>query len=522
MLMRIGSLATAVFLAVLVVGVPAWAAPGDLDPSFGQGGHVRVQTNAGCPRGCVEFGGSYADAVALQSDGGIVLGGYNNYMGAPVSRSGQAPGALVRLRPDGTLDTSFGGAGGIEETPFAVERIDSNAHGGLAVVGSVEGGMLGLARYSPTGVLDGSFVPQGVRWTPEPKGSQEEQRDPQGRIVALATPTPFTIDVVRYLASGALDASFGHGGYAQLHLPKTRREAAQQPGTLGPPDAKPMALALQRNGSAIVAFAMASFNPGGSPPYGPPRYFLERLTAAGRVDRSFGRRGIARLPVGVSKIVVAPDGHILMVSAELPEGRQGREEPGRVRSRFASEDLVLVDYTRAGRPDRSFGKDGVARSRLTAESLWGIDSRAIAFDAAGDVIVVGELPKRTVDVPLGTGFLARYTPHGRDCSFGAGGVVIDDEVGGASAVAVQPNGRIVIAGWSQRAFMAARYMGGGTPRTCRSEPHWGGHGRQSTQNACSRLRPRSRTSREPSANCWNSSRGGARRAFADTLAFSRK
>lgn len=75
-----------------------------------------------------------------------------------------------------------------------------------------------------------------------------------------------------------------------------------------------------------------------------------------------------------------------------------------------------------------------------------------------------------MDVPLGTGFLARYTPHGRDCSFGTKGVVTDNEIGGASAVTVQPNGRIVIA-WSHNAFMAARYIGGGTPHTCHGEPH---------------------------------------------------
>jgi len=104
--------------------------------------------------------------------------------------------------------------------------------------------------------------------------------------------------------------------------------------------------------------------------------------------------------------------------------------------------------------------------RWDAGRICGVDPRAIAFAAAGDAIVVGELPKRTGDVPLATGFIARYTPHGRDCSFGAGGVVINDEMGGASAIAVQPNGRIVIAGWSHKAFMAARYIGGGTPHTC--------------------------------------------------------
>jgi hypothetical protein len=36
---------------------------------------MAVQANKACVPGCVEFGGSYADALALQPDGGIVLGG---------------------------------------------------------------------------------------------------------------------------------------------------------------------------------------------------------------------------------------------------------------------------------------------------------------------------------------------------------------------------------------------------------------------------------------------------------------
>ncbi len=280
MLTRIGGLAMAILLAALAVGAPACAAPGDLDPSFGQGGRVQVQTNPGCLRGCVEFGGSYADALALQPDGGIVLGGDNDYIGAPVPYSERTPGALVRLLPDGTLDTSFGGTGGIVDTPFAVGQIDSDALGGLAVLGGAEGGMLGVARYTATGTLDGSFAPQGVLRIPQPQGSQEEQRDAQGRIVVLAAPTPFKIDVVRYTALGALDARFGRGGYAQLRLPLTRREAAQPPGTVGPPEAAPLAFANQRDGSVIVAFAMASWNHSGSPPYGPRRYFLRALDSS--------------------------------------------------------------------------------------------------------------------------------------------------------------------------------------------------------------------------------------------------
>lgn len=461
MLTRLVGLVVAVFVGALV-GAPAWAAPGNLDLSFGVGGHVRVQANARCLAVCVEFGGSYAQAVALQRDGDIVLGGYNNYIGAPAPRPGEVPGALVGLSSNGALDTSFG-VGGIEDTPFGAEQIDANAIGGLAVLGSGEGG-IGLARYTAMGTLDEAFAPQGVRWMPQPVGLQEAQRDTHGRVVVLVAVARTHIDVVRYLESGALDSSFGHRGHVRLPLPETRQEAALPPALYVAPEATPTAFAIPRDGSVIVAFAMASSTSTG---FGPQRYFLERLMPSGRVDRAFGRLGIVRMTEKVSKMAVAPDGHILLASVEGVRRRQGHEQLGRPNgSSLEGGDLVLADYTSAGRPDGSFGNDGIARSRLLDGMATGIDPRDIAFDGAGDAVVVGELPKRTTDVPSGTGFLARYTRYGLDCSFGSQGVVVDDEIGGASAVTVQPNSRIVIAGWSGNAFMAARYMGGGTPRTC--------------------------------------------------------
>jgi hypothetical protein len=122
--------------------------------------------------------------------------------------------------------------------------------------------------------------------------------------------------------------------------------------------------------------------------------------------------------------------------------------------------LGLVEYTNRGRLDRSFGNNGVDQLRFGAS--------AIGFDATGDAIVVGALPDFNAEGPAGVGVIARYTRHGPDCSFGSRGVVIDNAMGGASVVAVQPNGRIVVAGRSRSEFAAARYMGGGVPRTCRS------------------------------------------------------
>lgn len=453
-----GGLMSGFIVAALISSSLAWAAPADLDPSFGQAGHTVVQTNDSCARFCLEFSGSYADAVALQPNGGIVLGGYDEYLGphAPGTR-----GALVRLLTNGALDSSFG-EGGIENTPLAVEQMASDRGGGLSVVGGAEG-RLGLSRYTADGALDGSFTTGGVRWLAEPPGASEVRLDAQGRIVALVTVSTVQIDVVRSLADGALDTSFGHGGYLRLHIPESPREAALPPRLAVAPEAEPMALAIERPGAVLIAFSTADSLAEG---YGRPRYFLERYTANGRLDRGFGSRGLVQLPQGVSAMAVAPNGHILVASGERAADRgplQGRApEHG---------ELVLRTYTAAGRRDRSFGKDGAVRSPPLAGEHAGVAPRAIAFDGAGDTLVVGGLPQQTVDTPMGKGFLARFTAHGLDCSFGAAGIVVDGAVGSADAVAVQPDDRIVTAGWSRKAFVAARYIGGGSPRTCGDEAH---------------------------------------------------
>src|SRR2546428_8098093 len=74
----------------------AYAAPGDLDPSFGIGGKVTT-----------DFGlGGQASAVAVQADRKIVTAGvFEN----PVN--GRLEIGLVRYNYDGTLDTAFGTAG---------------------------------------------------------------------------------------------------------------------------------------------------------------------------------------------------------------------------------------------------------------------------------------------------------------------------------------------------------------------------------------------------------------------------
>ena len=96
---------------------------------------------------------------------------------------------------------------------------------------------------------------------------------------------------------------------------------------------------------------------------------------------------------------------------------------------------TLVErLTAAGQPDPSFGSGG----QITGPSGTG---RAVAIQSDGKIVVAGGGPGM---------FVERLNADGaRDTGFGSGGVAVAGPLGGsavANAVAVQPDGKIVVAG----------------------------------------------------------------------------
>src|SRR5688500_14901204 len=88
------------FLALLHCGATTiTAAPGDLDPTFGNGG-IALGYSPG-------YQLYLACAMAIQPDGKIVVVG----QGVGPGHGPNWESAVVRFNPDGSLDTSFGGTG---------------------------------------------------------------------------------------------------------------------------------------------------------------------------------------------------------------------------------------------------------------------------------------------------------------------------------------------------------------------------------------------------------------------------
>ena len=182
------------------VVVLRFTAAGELDPSFGQGGEVRVDSLADV---------SYT--FLLQPDGKIVVAGDLGFRAG-----GRA--VLVRYTGDGALDPSFGTDGEVMvgDRPESLSALALEPDGKLVVAGVILPDPSGgcpctflLARYTQNGSLDPSFGQGGTALTNIPLSAAAIQAD--GKIVTGATSQNDFI-VARYLSSGGIDASFGSGG----------------------------------------------------------------------------------------------------------------------------------------------------------------------------------------------------------------------------------------------------------------------------------------------------------------------
>ena len=168
--------------------------------------------------------------------------------------------------------------------------------------------------------------------------------------------------------------------------------------------------------------------------------------APGDLDPTFSGDGkvltdIAGGDDGASAMAIQPDGKIVTAGfASPPAG-------GRT--------FVVVRYDSAGLPDPSFGDDGIVTTSFGGGSAA---ARALAIEPDGDIVVAGtsSQPETGWDFAL-----ARYEPDGSlDASFSDNGRVttdFDDVANGINALAVQPNGKLVVAGESRGDFALARY-----------------------------------------------------------------
>jgi uncharacterized delta-60 repeat protein len=376
---------------------------GDLDTSFGSGGKKTVN-----------FGGTdAAHAVLVQPNGRVVAAGG----GGPASSF-----CVVRLRSaNGTLDPTFG-SGGKRVVDFGTD--DESVYGaalqpdGRIVLAGDSRLQPAVVRLKANGALDTSFDGDGRKlfsWGAIGRITAVAVA-PNGKLLlgGFSGPEGGDIKVARLNANGALDPTFGAGGIATVDFGATEFGEA---------------LARQADGRILVAGRSSATGA-----------VVARLRATGALDPDFGSGGRVTLPGGgsASALLVAPDRTILVAG-----------------NASGSATMTVTRLKPDGSLDATFGNAGttaVAFGSL-ANPLGGA-----ARQPDGKIVIAG-YTQDGEDVAV-----ARLDAGGSlDPSFGTGGKATVD-FGTATfgnAVALAPNGRIVVAGQKTGGddFAVARLLG---------------------------------------------------------------
>jgi uncharacterized delta-60 repeat protein len=350
------------------------------------------------------------------------------------------------LLSGGVLDPTFGSGGvfttavgGQTSWAFAVATYpDAGTVNDGKVV--VAGGLLGdgrgaVARYDPlNGTLDTSFGSGGL--VTSPNGIVNDVKiQPDGKIVTADSTGGF--NVVRYNATnGSLDRTFGTKGVVVTPFGKKSLDGAGR-------------LALQPDGKIVVAGWTATLV---TSTY---EYDLAlvRYNADGSLDTTFGTGGkviehfasglsLAQGPTGLLDIALDPgsgpldpDAGKIVVTAPLehPVG------PG---------SNVVFRFNTNGSLDTTFGGAGYVIPAGQAV--------AVAVQSDDRIVVTGTV-STTSRYDIG---LARLNPDGTpDATFGSGGAVVTPAAGDprARSLAIQADGKILVAGNLDYNFMVARY-----------------------------------------------------------------
>lgn len=446
-----------------------FAADGQLDPSFGNGGTVRlpVDWQSGVEHllavtgGFIIGGTPAAGASSTPTIEKVTAAGAidNTWMGstlglgspkAILAVSPPAAGAgdvlvvtaqsMAELKPDGSLDTAFGTGGmvafGQGPTEFVPQAAALQTDGSIVVAGDQLTVATGatqaeLQHYTPTGKLDatfgtgGSLLLSGVSTTQSLLTSVAVLPDKPnntylvgGTDVVVGDSNPHSI-VAHVMTDGTLDPNFGTNGIQELVPDAGSADSLTQLAV--EPDGS-IAVTGTIKGSATIAAGI----------------YVGRLTSDGQLDPGFNGTGLNAQPLpptwtidgGASITLQGNAGNIVLATGALTS--------------FDSTDQIALErFAPDGSLDSAFGQGGAVLASVPAPQSVTV-GQAIQQPDGGLVLTGGQ------NVVAGNFLAARFNADGTpDTSFGDGGIVNVD-LGGlhdiANDVAIQPDSKLLLVG----------------------------------------------------------------------------
>jgi len=358
--------------------------------------------------------GDIAISVELQTDGKIVAAGVtDNYVNDNF--------ALARYNADGSLDTGFDGDGrvvtdlaGWDDVVYGLALLEDGrvVAAGTGIFNKYDMNDFGAVRYNADGSLDTTFAEDGILLC-DLYGSIDSvaaaalQRD--GKVVVVGYTMALSTDfaIARYNPDGSLDLGFGTQGKVVTDFALSADIAT--------------AVAVQADGKLLVAgnnydFILARYNPDGS------------------LDTTFDGDGAVNTDFSHSQdyaraVLIQEDGKYIL--AGYIDGSGGY-------------DFALARYKPDGSLDNHFDGDG----KVVTDIGGGMDRiQAAALQADGKIVVCGSSDGLGLDFVL-----ARYNADGSlDASFDGDGLLSTDIDGSSdqcTALVIQPDGKILAAGFT--------------------------------------------------------------------------
>jgi uncharacterized delta-60 repeat protein len=395
--------------------------------------------------------------VAIQNDGTIVVA-------ATTISGGSHRGILIRLTPNGVLADH--GILQIGDVIMNVGDVTVTSEGEIVVVGDayrpesagnqqVRADFL-VARFLPDGRPDTSFGRGG--WTLTDVGQRDDHDiaksvvvQPDGRILVTGQSNvpywlimrAYSFATVRYNVDGSLDNSFGDGGRVITRMGVSREDDG-------------CAVLILPGGKIVVAGAADSSS-------GRPDFALARYLPNGQLDRSFGRSGKSG-PFGLGLASYAYSAALDAHQRVVVGGFVTLSE-----DHLVSQAPVLVRYNIDGSLDQSFGNGGVVV--LQAGGYLG-EIEAVAVQPDAKIIGLGLLRGGKCTGTDGSCIAAiRLNDNGSlDKTFADDGVYILPFRParrpfrlGVGNLAIQRDGKLVLAGQRDQSIMFVRLNSDGTP-----------------------------------------------------------
>jgi len=346
------------------------------------------------------------------------------------------------MNSPGEIDLTFGTQGKVTTEFGGVETVAVSAviqPNGYIILGGHDGGgsafEWALARYTPLGALDTTFGTGGkVTYSFGANklcGIKSLKLQSDGKIVAggfaeTSSVNQYAFAIVRFNVDGTVDSTFGTGGQVVETM-----------------DPVPDPQADDFGGSLVIYQDVGTIVLGGTTQNGvlsPKRWGLLSVDKDGVVNykKLYNFTGTSSDTLNsLSLNRLSPQGDFMIAGGYSAEG--------------FNESLALARFGANGEPDTSFGTGGKVTTSIAGTTQ--ARGNSVAIRSNGQILLGGYARFGTFPDQYDNFVLAQYNTDGSlDTDFGDNGLVITGIISETSndqaySVAVQDNGKIILAGW---------------------------------------------------------------------------